>query len=53
MPAAGKDAPVQVSAVFVNGAPDTVALVMFKLTEPPVLVTVNVVELVLPMVTFP
>lgn len=52
VPASAREAPVQVSEVFVKGAA-TVALVMVKLAVPPVLVSVNVLELVLPIVTFP
>lgn len=49
----GRDAPVQVSAVLIKGAAETVALVMVRFTVPPVLVMVNVLVLELPMVTEP
>lgn len=49
----GKDAPVHVSAVLRKGSAETVALVMFRFTVPPVLVMVNVLELNVPMVTSP
>lgn len=53
VPANAKDAPVQVSAVLIKGKAETVALVIFKLTVPPVLVMVKVVALGVPTVTLP
>jgi hypothetical protein len=48
-----REVPVQSSAVFKNGRVETVALVMVRLTDPPVFSTVNVVEVKLPTVTLP